>query len=196
MKITEAYPLSWPVGWKRTAHPIRSRFGSWNDKPSVAKASNKVLHEIELLGGSSPIISSNMKLKKDGFPYSKQPKMEDMGIAVYFTWEGEQKVIACDSYDLLGCNLWAIAKTIEAMRGIDRWGCSEILNRAFAGFKALPEKASEGIPQFFNGLREEGEIKSRFRELAFKYHPDTGTESNPALWTELNRQRKVALSIV
>ncbi|HGG04708.1 MAG TPA: hypothetical protein ENK28_04565 [Aliiroseovarius sp.] len=32
----------------------------------------------------------------------------------------------------------AIGKTLEALRGIDRWGTAEFLNQAFQGFTALP----------------------------------------------------------
>ncbi len=113
-------------------------------------------------------------------PYSKQKKGMDEGIAVYFTWEGEQKVLACDQYNRCGCNLWAIAKTIEAMRGIDRWGCSEILSRAFTGFKALPEKSDETIRKPWWGILGVGEdcsveaIRAAYRQLAKTHHPDVG----------------------
>ena len=94
-------------------------------------ATEKIIHEMKLFGGTDLIISSNLKLRLDGLPYSNQRSPEDKGIAVYFTFKGEQKVIACDTFDLIGCNLWAVAKTIEAMRGIDRWGCSQIIDKAF-----------------------------------------------------------------
>lgn len=175
--ITEAYPLQWPQGWKRTKSPTRSRFGEWNKKPSIAKASEKLRHEINLMGGKGLIVSSNLKLKKDGLPYSSQRQPEDCGVAAYFVWDNSQKVIACDSYDLCGCNLWAIAKTVEAMRGIDRWGCSEILNRAFTGFAALPERASENGTAWYSVLDLSpdcslDELKTAFRENAKKHHPD------------------------
>lgn len=32
----------------------------------------------------------------------------------------------------------AIEKTIEALRGLERWGAKEMVNAPFRGFKALP----------------------------------------------------------
>lgn len=173
--ITEAYPLQYPNGWLRTSNPQRSRFGSWNDKPSIHEGSQKIVYEMRLFGGKNLIISSNLRLKKDGLPYSNQKQPEDTGVAVYFTWEDEQKVIACDSFDKVGCNLWAIAKTIEAMRGIDRWGCSEIITKAFTGFTALPESTNGSMWWQVLGISEnadQGQKKEAYRRLAKKYHPD------------------------
>lgn len=172
--ITEASPLQWPNGWSRTENPNRSRF----DNPSIAQASDKITNEMRLFGGSDLIISSDLRLKKDGMPYSNQRTPEDQGVAVYFIWDNVQKVIACDSFDKIGCNLWAIAKTIEAMRGIDRWGCSEIINKAFTGFTALPENASESNYQSwweilkFPKDANEKEIKAAYRILSKRFHPD------------------------
>ncbi len=172
--IKEAYPLQWPNGWKRTQNPAHSRFGEWNNKPSIAKATDKIVYEMKLFGGKSLIISTDLKLRKDGLPYSGQKQPDDRGVAVYFTYGDEQKVIACDSFDKIGCNLWAIAKTIEAMRGIDRWGCSEIITKAFTGFTALPQSTQDnwwdvlGVPE--NATAEER--KNAYRSLAKKHHPD------------------------
>jgi hypothetical protein len=68
----------------------------------------------------------------------------DPGVAVYFVRKEKQVVFACDKYDLIRDNIVAIAKTIGAMRGIERWGASEMMERAFSGFKGLPETASKG----------------------------------------------------
>lgn len=144
-RVTEAYPLNWPLGWKRAAVSIDSRFGSYNKKPTIAAATNKLLEELRLFGCDNVIISSDLKLRLDGLPYSSQRTPEDSGVAVYFTYKKEQRVIACDTYSNIGCNIWGISKTIEALRGINRWGCSEILNKAFDGFKALPEHAGPSV---------------------------------------------------
>lgn len=136
-----------------------------------------------MLGGRQPIISSDLRLRQDGLPYSTQKTPDDQGVAVYFMWNNEQMVIACDTFDLIGCNLWAVSKTVEAMRGIERWGCSELLNRAFTGFKALPAAATI-ITNWWDVLEcdefsFELEIRKAYRDAAKQYHPDnqmTGDE--------------------
>lgn len=172
--VTEAFPLQWPAGWHREPEPQHSRFGEWNKKPSIYAATEKIIYEMRLFGGQDLIVSTNLKLKKDGLPYSGQKEPQDRGVAVYFFYDGAQKVIACDSFDKIGCNLWAIGKTIEAMRGIDRWGCSQIITKAFTGFVALAEVTQETWWQVL-GVAENAkndEVKTAFREKSKFYHPD------------------------
>lgn len=174
----EAYPLQWPAGWKRNSDPSRSRFGKWNSKPSVAQSVANIQHELKLLTGSEDcVISTNLRLKNDGLPYSAQRNPDDKGAAVYFHYNKEQMVIACDTFNKIGCNLYAIGKTIEAMRGIDRWGCSELLNRAFTGFKALPQQGTKtewhivlGVGPFANVQQ----VKEAYKKKLFTAHPDHG----------------------
>lgn len=193
--VTEAYPLQWPLGFERSEYIERSRFGTgYYDKPTIAKATDKLMHEMNLMGADGIIISSNMKLKKDGLPYSRQGRIDDMGIAAYFTFKDKQNVLACDIYDQMGCNLWAISKTVEAMRGIERWGCSEVLERTFSGFKALSESSGNGKPEYFAGCNSEKDIKYRFRELAKKYHPDTGEVKDSSIFSEVSRQKQIAIT--
>lgn len=178
----EAYPLQWPEGWKRTNKPQLSRFGKGiYHKPSIATGKDKILGEVRRLGGKNVVISTNLKLKLDGLPYSNQSEPEDRGVAVYFTKNingvDEQMCIACDSFNKIGCNLYAIGSSVEAMRAMERWGCSEMLNRAFTGFKALPQHTTPNVKLWFEVL-ECGETAARdivyscFKTLVKKYHPD------------------------
>ena len=113
-------------------------------------------------------------MKLDGLPYSRQSEPKDQGAAVYFNYKNEQKVIACDSFDRIACNIWAIGLTIEAMRGMERWGCSEILTKAFTGFTALPENTRKNWWQILNINQNatHDEIKTAYRKLVKIYHPD------------------------
>lgn len=165
--MIESYPLSWPDSWPRNKKPVRSRFGTWNKKPSIYESTYKLKEELRLMGAKDLIISSNLRLKKDGDPYSNQREPEDCGIAIYFKIKDEAMVIACDTFDKCGCNIWGIAKSVEAMRGIERWGCSEILRKAFTGFKALPEKSVVSDTAWYNVLDVPANADFKTAKLAF-----------------------------
>ena len=178
-----AYPLTWPDGWSRPAQPMESRFGDgWKNQPSVSKGTDAVLDELRKLGidRENIIISTNLTLRLDGLPRANQKMPIDSAAAVWWTQNGEQKVMAIGQYCKVGCNLWAIAKTLETMRGIQRWGGGEILERTFTGFTALPH-FSEPSPwrQLFdyhgNDLKEAEAI---FKQLRSKSHPDKGGDAD------------------
>lgn len=179
-EIIPNYPLQWPVSWPRTKLPSRSRFGSYNDKPSIAKGSNFIQEEIRKLGGNAIVISTNLEYKSNGSPYSNQKDPIDKGVAVYFKYKGESMVLACDTFDKIGCNLYAISKTIAAMRSIERYGCSELLSRAFTGFKALPDPNNKE-QEFWGDILDVSkdatieEMKKAFYRKAKELHPDSNT---------------------
>lgn len=185
------YPLQWPAGWKRTQSPQHSRFDT-----SPERATRGLLAEIERLGGRLPVISSNAQYRQDGMPYARQGYIADTGVAVYFQRKGKPVVFACDTYVALHDNLHAIAKTIEAMRAIERHGASEMLDRAFSGFTALPAPGAIRDWQAVLGLQEllqptAEDVRAAYRKLAAQHHPDRG--GDPARMTELNQARDEAL---
>jgi hypothetical protein len=110
------------------------------------------------------------------------PDGGDPGVAVYFKRAKKSMVFACDKYRNTCDNIYAIAKTIDAMRGIERWGASDMMERAFTGFTALPEKAStpwRDVLGFNSGeIIGVTQVEARFRELAQKHHPDMGGDRN------------------
>ncbi len=172
----EQYPLHWPGGWPRCKYPRSSQFGK-SARPSISKACDKVMHELKLLGAKNIVISTNLRYREDGIPYSRQNVVSDCGVAIYFQMGKEQRVIACDAFDQIGCNIFAIGKTVEAMRGISRWGASELMNRAFSGFKALMEPAQ---PEWYEVLQvsenaSDDVVMTSYRDLAKRYHPDMPT---------------------
>lgn len=176
---TQAYPLKWPDGFTRTTTPIESRFGKWNQRPTTHAATNALRDELRRLGATNVVISTNLTLRNDGLPRSSQRAPEDAGVAVYFLEGKEQRVIACDKWRTVGENLYAIAKTIDAMRGMDRWGCSDVLNRMFSGFKALPEKAGQGAETWWSVLgvsagADPETVRKAYHQKAKITHPDNG----------------------
>lgn len=47
---------------------------------------------------------------------------------------------ACEKWQDVYGNIYAIGKTIEALRGIERWGTGDMVEQAFTGFVALPPR--------------------------------------------------------
>lgn len=173
MNQIEAFPLCWPVGYPRSSHPARARF-----KNSFARARDLIVSEVKRLGGRDLIISTNVPLKRDGLPYATFARIADIGAAAYFTYEGTQAVMCCDKWDTLEDNVVAIAKSIEAIRSLDRWGVSEILKRTFTGFKTLEEKVSGSSWWQILGVEQRADIsqiKESYRKLVVIYHPDKPT---------------------
>lgn len=173
MNTQQAYPLSWPAGWKRSPARLRSRF----EQRSVAAAIEEVFNQLRGLGVGdyNVIISTNLVLRNDGLPRSDQRQPSDTGVAVYFQLNKKQQVLACDKWVKVEENLWAIAKHIEALRGQNRWGVGSIM-QAFAGYTALPSTERkewwEVLGVAHNATTDQ--IKEAFRERAKSAHPDNG----------------------
>lgn len=147
-------PLSWPTWFPRTNEEerVHGRFGNkvykgyGKERLTIAEARDRVLEQLGMFNrvGKRPrcdtrgvIISSDFELRGDGLPRSGQRKPLDPGAAVYFTLDGEPRVIPCDAYKTIEDNLAAIAATVDALRTIERHG-SQMFKAAFTGFGALP----------------------------------------------------------
>ncbi len=168
--MTEAYPLHWPPGWPRTQYPKRSQFGSH----TLHKTVLYLRDELRRLGAKNVVISTNIPIKMDGDPYSRYKTPDDKGVAVYFTLNGEPECFPCDRWDQVEHNIWAVVKTIEALRGLERWGSKDMVKAAFSGFKALPESGTESQIIYFKGCDTLEKLKARKWELAKKLHADRG----------------------
>lgn len=184
----EAYPLHWPLGWPRTKWPKSSRF----EVASFAVTRDNLFRQIKLLGGTHIVLSTNIHLRQDGIPYANHRQPQDKGVAVYFLRRGKQMAFACDRWDKIEDNIRAVEKTIEAVRGIDRWGASEMMERAVQAFEALPPpKSCWDILGIKPGASHD-EINAAYRERARRAHPDAG--GSHAAMAELNRARDEAVS--
>lgn len=169
------YPLHWPEG--RPRRPASKRKDS-RFTYTMGAACEDLMTEIGRMGGRYVTISSNVRgYKKQGVwrPYASEPRVLDPAVAVYFDLKGDQICMAGDLYTLPEDNVRAISKTIEAMRGIERWGCSD-LKAAFTGFRhALPAAPDDW--QSVLGVSGDAplpEIKKKYRQLAAAAHPDRG----------------------
>ena len=166
----EAFPLQWPLGRPRANGRERAPF-----KVAMGQSISDIKTEVRMLGGTGIVISTNMPLRQDGMPYAARRLIFDPGAAVYFTYKKRQVCFACDRWDSLEANLRAISKTINALRGIDRWGTGDMVAAAFTGFTALPAPEQ---PWQVLGLETSAptreQVDQAYRRLASIHHPDQG----------------------
>lgn len=173
--MRDAFPLDWPVGYKRTRIRYNSRF-----KVTMDTAQRFLRAEVSRLGGTGLIVSTNLPVRNDGGLYADwmRKKVDDPGVAIYFKRKGKEIALCCDQYPTVWENIYALGKGIEAMRALERWGVSDFLDRAFTGFTALPESiiTPESWWQVLGISPDasEEEIKSAYRQRAKDCHPDAG----------------------
>jgi hypothetical protein len=196
--MRDPYPLQWPDGWRRTVPEDRrvpkfvGRFTT--DRDAIYRQLGR--------RGSNVVITSDLPTKADGRPYANS-RCSDPGVAVYWYETGRdgrphERVLACDTWRQVEQNMRAINLTIEAMRGIDRWGCTEIVERAFAGFAALPPGGATSTKRPWRDVLgvvgvqydslDPDELmaiaKAKHRVLIKVHHTDNG--GDPLLAAEIN----------
>lgn len=140
------------------------------------------------------LISSDLRVRLDGLPYSNQPQPADPGVAVYFRLERQDRVLACDAWSRIADNIAAIAAHIECIRGIDRYGVGT-LDQAFAGYAALPAKGDTWRATLGFGPDDAvsaADVQRAFRDRARAAHPDVPGGSHQQM-TTLNEARDQAL---
>jgi hypothetical protein len=197
MSEITASPLCWPPGWRRSKSRTYAHFGPRGRGITIEEGVQRIRGELCRMGinPNSIIISTDLKLRRDGLPFSDQPVSKlNPGAAVYWQDGKHQRCMAIDRYTHITDNLAAIAATIEAMRAIERHGGAEILDRAFTGFAALPAPAAQDAPHEILDVSENAtatEIDYAYRRLAQQCHPDVGG-SHEAM-TRINTARDAML---
>lgn len=199
--VVEAYPLCWPEGWPRTP-PHRREGGSqfvtrsvegtnsWTTSRPITftHARRLLVDELARLKATGFVMSSNIQLRNDGEPRadSAERRHDDPGIAIYFSYKGKPMVMAADRYLTTAANVRSLGLAIEAMRQLERHGGGQMMERAFAGFTALPPpEGSTPKRPWWEVLRYPAdpaerevlsapEVEARYRSMAKKAHPDQG----------------------
>lgn len=180
-----AFPLKWPDGWKRLAPDMRKRaaFNNRGRELTIAEAVQRVRSSLSLMGlrDDDIVISTNLKLRLDGYPRSDQGAPSDPGAAVY--WADKNNAMRCmaiDRYDRVADNLAAVAATLEAMRAIERHGGAEILDRAFTGFAALagPESKAWNVVLGVPAHASTDHVRVAYLKLRSLCHPDRNGDAD------------------
>jgi len=194
MESTRSYPLYWPDGWPRT-EPYKQKKAQFKDR-SVAVGGRFLVDEVRKFGGTELLISSNLELKLDGTPRSNQRQPDDRGVAIFFKRDGVDVALACDVYTTVEDNLWALCRTLEALRQIERDGSPALINRAFKGFAQLPDPEKREWWEVLNIRRAASnpEIRAAYVHLARQYHPDTGENGgNPEMFDRVQKAYDLAM---
>ncbi|MCW5943264.1 MAG: hypothetical protein KIS66_13615 [Fimbriimonadaceae bacterium] len=184
--MTVEFPCRWPATRPRTPEAKREagRF-----KVASKTAGAELERELNLFGATSAVLTLN---------YAEQKRAPEA--ALWFGWNGAERVIACDRYLSRDANVRAIGLTIEAMRGIERWGTGEMLEQAMTGFSALPppnativvaERPWYEVLGVFPSAPVEV-CETVYRTLSKSAHPDAGGSSERM--AELNRAIEEARS--
>lgn len=188
------YPLQWPAHRPRTKVPSPSKFVA-GAHPKRHHSLSRVLTELgaELsrygVSESDIVVSTNIPLRLDGRPRGDVARPQDTGAAVYFRRRGVLYVVACDRWNRVECNLWAIAHHIEGLRASERWGV-ETAESALASYLALPAKAEARqwwhVLGFDSCPTPDAALKA-YRDLRRRVHPDVPETGNVDRWHEIQQ---------
>lgn len=149
----------------------------------LGTAIDRLQYQLDALGATDVLLSTNVQLKLDGRPRASLPEPPDVGAAVYFRLKGRDRCFACDAWTRVADNITAIANHVDALRRIGRYGIGDI-DQAFAGYVGLPAKGSTWRTTL--GFRPDQvvtveEIDAAFRERARAAHPDAERGSHDAM---------------
>lgn len=181
----DAYPCRWPDGWSQTPDYKRQ---SSRYQLDFVRARDDISRQLKLLGAHEIVLTTNIPLRRDGLPLAGQSEPRDPAVAVYWTervWNPQrndyaytQRVIACDHWQKVKENLRAVGVAIEALRALKRSGATQVSDRAFMGFNALPnpdtKKSWRDVLGFGVSTPTRVMVDQRFRELSLRNHPDHG----------------------
>lgn len=174
----------WPKGWPRVERREQSKF-----QTEIHSALNNLKRQIELMGGKQVVLSSNCTLGTDN--------PADPGVCAYFQLRETPMAIPCDRWTRVRDNVHAIALTVEAMRGMERWGAKHMITAMFSGFRALPQKASGIDPWKILGIdsgANEDEITAAYRLKSKSAHPDNKVTGSVEAWAELREATDLAMA--
>lgn len=128
-------------------------------------------YEVRALGGGDIIIGcglSEYEVRQDGLPRANARQPGHPGVELSFDSRYGRLTYATDVFLDWRDNVRAIAKGLEALRAVDRWGVAK-RGQQYAGFALLT--AGPGQEELGRQLVERyGSVKEAIRRT----HPDTG----------------------
>lgn len=190
MKAARAYPLQWPKNFPRTEKAKREPSNRFKNV-TLSSALSGLQEEVRRLGGRDVVLSSNYTLGVSN--------PDDCGVVAYFTYQDGQVAIPCDRWNKIEGNVRAIALTIEAMRGMERWGAKSMIKAMFSGFMALGDRTGPSHWDILGlkpePLPTEQQIMDVYRTLAKLAHPDKPGGSHEK-FAQLGEAKDIALASI
>lgn len=164
-------PLSRPVACQHKRAPFKA---SWE------KTTQELRRELRLHGAKATVLEVDMR--EQDFRVDGQPRADrsarSPGVRLSFTASelphSPALMYEAGEYAHWTDNVRALALSLEALRGVDRWGCAG-RGEQYAGWKALP--AGRGDPDPARGRRliaEHGSVAAALKAT----HPDHGGDAD------------------
>jgi hypothetical protein len=126
-----------PPGWKGVKGPFK--ITTW------APVERFLMSELEKLGARDVTIAIDVPnpshWRMDGGLRSDARAMTPRVIVAFTRRDGVRLTFPCDSYNDWQTNVYAIAKSLEMLRAIDRYGVTQG-DQQYVGFRALPPGAA------------------------------------------------------
>jgi hypothetical protein len=139
------------------------------------------------------------QIRNDGWPRSSARPTHP---AVVLTFRTKRGIVSmpCDTYKNMEDNIYAIAKSLEALRSVDRYGVTQN-GEQYRGWTALPEagksdstrKAAVTLACYAPALTadqiqaDRGAMQEAYRMAAKKAHPDVGGARQA--WDEIQQAK-------
>src|SRR5260370_5130150 len=191
-------PAVWPTGKRTPASEGRSS----PFRASYSDTLRLLSYELNQLEAREPIVAEagyqGHEIRLDGLP-RRGALPQDPAIILSFGSRFGPLRYGCDSYDEHDATLRAIARSLEALRAVDRYGVSK-RGEQYAGWLALPaavdgfqgaEEAERFIREQAGGAGEALNLATAYRRAARKLHPDTSEHYDREAWHRLLLAREM-----
>lgn len=191
-EIKFSNPLQWVTHIARSKNRSKSNFRNH----TIHKSCKIIKTQLGKMGATESIVTSNIPTQTSGFATVRlQGNSTDVGVSIFFKLNGVQKVIQVDRYVDVNSNLYALAKSVEAIRNLDRWGGVQVMDGVFSGFSALPspeQVTATAMTYYFDGFVSKEQARPQYLEYCKKMHPDfrkdVPTDVARAEFQEMKRQ--------
>jgi hypothetical protein len=181
-------PLEIPADKSRKSATFRA---GWNNTLELLEK------ELNHLWAKDIVVQAGFELqdiRMDGWPRAgRSPKHPAVALS-FRDRSGRPLSFPCDTFDDYQDNLRAVAKSLEALRAVNRYGVTKG-HEQYRGFTALPpvvsqDEKSAAVSFIAKALGRTSEAVSRdlngsYRDACRKLHPDTGGSHGE--FTELQR---------